>query len=67
MSGSAFLFVFAAGWVACLLWVHRVAVLAWLVEAVDALTTDPPPAAHVQPPRHSHVHLVHGSDGPEAA
>lgn len=66
MTGPAFLCVFAAGWAACLLWVHRVAVLAWLDEAIEALTTDPPPA----PARTVHlrsVRMVPSDEGPEAA
>lgn len=67
MSGVSFWFLITAGVVLDRLWLHRDVVAAWLIDAVDWLTEDPPPAKTLAPPR-SHVRplrqLEHDDLGP---
>lgn len=61
MNGSAFLLIFAAGWMAGQVWSHRVAVGDAIEAALDWLLSDPVPPRPLGPAR-SHVHLVRRGD-----
>lgn len=53
--------LFVAGWLACLLWTHRVAMGDWIEDLLDSVLRDPEPVRPIGPAR-SHVHLVGGDD-----